>query len=478
MTAGGARFVFGARMTDLEAVMWRLGQHRAELRSTMTLVVGFDAGVAPGAVRRKLSDLVSQVPRLRCRVVPSRIPTAPPRWQPDPEFDLSAHLRRGAARGGGPLDPLSAARDVMAAPFATGRPPWRAVFVPDAQGAPGSALVLHAHHSYTDGLAGLQLAASLFDAGGAATAPEALPPAAPEPAAPGPAAPRPAPAGGAEAWADLADEMEDALRLLGRFVPWAIRSLSSQGRPSDAVGDGVGFVLDQLAAAAGPTSPAMAPRSSGVVLRRLTLSLPALRAARGRLGATVNDVFLSGLLGGLALYHEKHSTQSPSLRLGVPVSTRPPGAPPESSGMHNQIFGAVIRGPLAVRDFDERTRLVHEMMLRVRASPLAGAVDDLAAVGRRVPGVEAVLAVVLSMLDVVASNVAGLPPDLYLGGARVSDLVPFGPRSGAALNATLLSYGDRSSVGLNIDPASVADPEALVDCLRAGFEDCLGPEPA
>jgi diacylglycerol O-acyltransferase len=73
----------------------------------------------------------------------------------------------------------------------------------------------------------------------------------------------------------------------------------------------------------------------------------------------------------------------------------------------------------------------------------------------------------------VASNVAGSPVPLYLGGARVERLVPFGPRSGAALNVTVLSYAGRLSVGLHIDPAATPDVVQLVSCLQEGLDDTI-----
>ena len=45
--------------------------------------------------------------------------------------------------------------------------------------------------------------------------------------------------------------------------------------------------------------------------------------------------------------------------------------------------------------------------------------------------------------------------------------------TGDALNATLLSYDGVCQVGLTIDTGAVPDPEALVECLRDGFDEVL-----
>jgi diacylglycerol O-acyltransferase / wax synthase len=143
--------------------------------------------------------------------------------------------------------------------------------------------------------------------------------------------------------------------------------------------------------------------------------------------------------------------------------------------MHNQLLGAVLRGPLGRLDFDERTRLVHELVLQARDQPWAGLIDEAAAGAARMPGAVPLMASALASLDVVASNVVGPPAPMWLAGVPVSSMTPVGPRSGAAVNATLLSYGNAAAIGLNLDPAAVGDPGVLVDCLAAAFEEATEP---
>ena len=44
-----------------------------------------------------------------------------------------------------------------------------------------------------------------------------------------------------------------------------------------------------------------------------------------------------------------------------------------------------------------------------------------------------------------------------------------GPRAGCALNVTMLSYCGDLHMGLNIDPAAVTEPDALLDCFAESF---------
>jgi diacylglycerol O-acyltransferase / wax synthase len=79
----------------------------------------------------------------------------------------------------------------------------------------------------------------------------------------------------------------------------------------------------------------------------------------------------------------------------------------------------------------------------------------------------------LKHVDFLASNVPGLDVPVYLGGARVLQIYPFGPTLGAALNVTLLSYCSTCNLGVNCDTGAVPDPDLLLECLREGFDEVL-----
>lgn len=408
-------------MTGLEALMWRLGRRHPSLVPWMGLRVGLDRPVRRADVARRLEEVTAMVPRLRDRVAEPPLPGLPPRWEPDPAFDVQRHLRSGAA----------------AEPPGDGHPPWCAALVD------GRTLDLLMHHSYTDGLGAMRLLSELFD---------------------GPfSSPPPPPAQAAGAVEELAAR---SLRTLGKAFTWAAEALSE---PTSGL---LAAVTSQLGGALAPASPIMRARSGGRHFSWLSVELRRLKEAGRRLEATVNDVFLSALLEGLARYHEKNTVSPPStLRLGVPVSSRPG----EVVDMANQLHAAVLAAPLGCADFDERTRLLHEMVGRARAAAastagLADLLDEVAGVASGLPGADRLAAAVIGRLDVVASNVAGPPSLLRFCGSQVTELVPCGPRAGAAVNATLLSYAGTAFVGLNVDPAAVARPEELCDCLRAAFD--------
>jgi WS/DGAT/MGAT family acyltransferase len=463
---------FDGRMSDLEALLWRLEEHDPALRSTITVLVTFDQRPDPVAVARRVDRLSRRLPRLRDRVAAGLLPTVPPRWEPDPEFDMEHHLIRVAAPSPVSLpELLRAAEPLAAGPFERDRPPWQMLLMEgpggESDGYPGggAALVVKLHHTFTDGLGAVKLAAQLFDL-------ERHPP--PDGALPRLPEPDRAPRLG-RMWDDLAFEAGRSVELARRVLPWAttaIRDAVVDPQPRAEATLELAHALQSLARAASrPASPILAGRSAGARLGAMAFPLSDLRQAARRAGGTVNDVFLAAALGGLRLYHAKRGSHPASLRLGIPVSTRGGGT---EADMRNQFAPTLVHAPLQLLDPVERIRLLHELVIAACHPPVLDLLEQATGMLRRIPGSMRLITGLLDATDMMASNVPGSPVDLYLGGARVEQIVPIGPRGGAGLNLTLLSHVDTVHIGVNMDPVSISDPGVLIDCLRAGFDETLG----
>jgi WS/DGAT/MGAT family acyltransferase len=458
-----AEYRFGERMSDLEAMIWSLERLDPTYRSTMRLVISLDREPDRAKVQDRLELVSARIPRLRDRVVAGPLPMVPPCWEPDPDFRVANHLRDVAIAGPGtPSDVFVVAGALATEPFDPDRPPWRISFVLGEAGAT-QGLILELHHSYTDGLGGVRLALELFDLERQPSTPL------PEPPLLGPAQP---PTDRARLAQDLEFGARHSAGILGRVLPWAAQVLGQAvrdpGPPAATTNDVVRTLREQVAPRRGGRF--MSRRSAGVRLAAIDLPLDGLRRAARHAGGTVNDAFLAGVLGGLGAYHHKHGSNQASVRLAMPVSTR---SDESGADMRNQVLGVLVRGPLQLADPIERIRLLHEVSGHARGRPVYGLLDEATGLGLGVPGIPRLVARALRAVDVVASNVQGPPVDLYLAGARLERMVPFGPREGAGLNVTLLSYGDSVHVGVNMDPAATPDTGTLLDCLAAGFEEVL-----
>src|SRR6476661_8863544 len=105
-----------------------------------------------GRLRDALDRASRVVIRMRQKVVVPPLPTTPPRWVVDPDFDLDYHLRRVALPAPGTLRQLLDLAEVtLQSPLDTTRALWEAVYVEGLEGG-RSALLTKLSHAITDGL--------------------------------------------------------------------------------------------------------------------------------------------------------------------------------------------------------------------------------------------------------------------------------------------------------------------------------------
>jgi len=454
-----AAFRFERRMSDSDALMWRI-ETDPVLRSTITSVAVYDRPVPRERVIDRIDRASRLVPRLRQRVLGAPLSPAPPRWVVDEHFDLKYHLRFVTAPGKGTLrDLLDVAEPVAMQSFDRARPLWEFVVVEGLEGG-GSAVIMKIHHSITDGVGGVQLMMSLLDLS------EEEPDLGPMPEAPQPDAP---------SWPErVVDSAEHerrrqagiASRLLGnaaRLVtnpgevgPQALANLQSMGR--------------MVAPAFEPLSPIMRGRCLSVHFDTLTVPVPELKAAAKKADAKLNDAFLAGVAGGLRRYHERHGEGVEALRMSMPINVRNES----TEGLAgNQFAPARFPIPVNVGDPIEAMRAVRELVVAQRNEPSLGFLEGMAGVLNRLPRtlVTELFGRMLKGIDFVTSNVPGIPVPVWFAGAKLEAMYPFGPMAGSAMNITLLSYVDECQIGVNTDPAAIPDSDVLLECLRDSFDE-------
>jgi diacylglycerol O-acyltransferase / wax synthase len=453
-------------MGDADALMWSI-EKDPMLRSTVTSVLVFDRPVDHDRLTAKVERASRVILRLRQRVVANTFSIAPPRWEVDPNFDLRYHLRFIASSGDGTLaDVLAIAGAEAMSSFDLARPLWQLLVV-DGMADGKSAVVVKFHHTITDGIGGVKLGMELFELEESpATDPGPLPDAPPVHVM--------------SQWERVVDawrhEQHQGLDVASRLVPATVGTMAQLVfAPGDTIrraGDLAGSIARLLAPANRPLSPVMTGRSLSVDLDTLSLSLTDAKAAAKAAGGRLNDLFMAGVIGGLRRYHLDHGASPQWLRMGMPISRRPASG---SEAASNQFVPTRFLVPLQIDDPAERIRALHELVVQQRAEPALGVVDAVSLVSRRLPKAAqiGVLGGLLRTVDVITSNVPGVPIPLYLAGARMEAQYPFGPRSGAAVNVTLLSYLDGLFIGVNTDPAAVPDQATFMACLRDGFDEVM-----
>jgi diacylglycerol O-acyltransferase / wax synthase len=447
-------------MRESDAFTWYL-EGDPVLRSTVISALWLDTGPDWPGLRARMEVATRLVPAFRQRLIELPARLSAPRWEVDPEFDLSWHLGRMAApteEGEGFV--MGVARREAITGFDQVRPLWRFTLI---EGLPGgrAALVMKMHHSLMDGVGAMQLAFSLLDKDRNPGPPTGIPDAPPG-----------ARIGGFEVFRDhLAWRAGQAARLGGRLARRAVPAAASLVcRPVSSSLSAVGMVGSvgrTVAPLFDTLSPIMTGRGTGRYLDCIEVALPRMRAAARFAGGTVNDVLVAAAAGGLRIYHEGHGVPADRLRLMMPINLRRSGDPVGGNRITLMRYEVPVgeRDPVRrIAEIDRRSRAVRHEPSLPYTNVIAGGLNLLppAAVGS-----------IFKHVDFLVSDVPGFPEPVYLAGAKVERHAAFGPTTGTALNLTLLSYCDSCHIGINMDTAAIPDPERMVDCLRAGFDEVL-----
>lgn len=453
-------------MTGTEALMWSL-ETDPTLRSAVLGVTFLDRTPSFDGFRKRIERAVSELPRLRQRVMAAPARLAPPAWVDDPSFDLDFHVRRAVVPPpGSDRQLLDLAALHYQDSFDAARPLWQLTLVDGLAGG-RAALLAKMHHSIADGLGAVRLTSAFVDLARHAPDPAPL-------AGPKTSAARGEDAEGRLAGSALVDAVRrrlDAGRRAAQALVAVVSDPATFAERTAEAGELTRSVLRQLVV----TDPARSPlwrdrRSPRRRFEVLSVDLERLKGAAKALGGTVNDAFVTAVAGAAGAYHREQGVEVGELRMSMPVSTR--GA---DSAAANAFTPARVLVPAGSKDPVERFAAVRARLAAAKAEPALALTDTAAELLNALP---APLAVKVARaqaqtVDFAASNVRGPAMELYVAGARVDATHPIGPTAGAAFNVTMLSYRDRLDVGLNIDTAAVDDPDLLRRCIAGAFEEVL-----
>ena len=455
-------------MSVTDSLLWSVGRDPV-LRATIVAVLVLDRAPRWGDVQTRMRALAELVPRFRSRVRSSSpLGWGRPVWVEDGRFDLDVHLRRMVLPPPATLRAVLDLAQVMGTTaFDPELPLWEAVVVEGIEGGQG-ALVVKLHHAVVDGVGGVAVILHLLDlhrtprhdAGKSPNTPIDAGHSVDEAGAE-----KSVPAG--QLRAGMTHLVPASRRLLAA-TRRAVANPAAQIARTRVTVESVGRLL---APARQPYSALMTGRSLGRRFEVLDLPTGLLHKTAGAMGATMNDVFLTGVLGGLRRYHLEYGIELDQLRVLMPVSRRS-----DSDGIGGNHFVPVRFAVPVIADAADRLRRVHEIAASWKDAPGLGMSDVLAAGLDALPPplTAALWGSMLKGDDVVVTNVPGPPCETYLAGARVDRLFGFAPVSGAALNVSLLTPAKRSCVGVNIDTAAIADGGLMLRCLQEGFDEILG----
>jgi diacylglycerol O-acyltransferase / wax synthase len=448
------------RMLHSDAFAWYMEKDPV-LRSTVVAVCRLESGPDWELLHARIDRLSRLVPKLRMRVQAPPMRIGPPRWIADDSFDLDFHLRRmRLGPDGGWDDVLEFARTAAMDDFDRARPLWEFTLL-DGLADGGAAFVTKLHHSLTDGIGGMQLAALVVDLGPEPGTVEPLPP---EP----PGAQASALTLTARSLTDNSVELASAAGKILRALPGGV--LAAARHPRSAVRDAAATTASVgrfVAPINHQFSAVLGQRRTARLLATLDVPLDELKAAARMSGGHLNDAFVAALTGGMQRYHARRDSPLDEVRVTMPVSIRA-GSDPIGG---NRLTLTRITVPASVEHPGERIGHIAAIIRRWREEPALRHTQEIAYVLNLLP--RPYLGSIFKRVEMLASDVPGIPQPVWLAGARITAYYGFGPTIGSGMNATLLSYAGTCNIGVNIDTSAIDDPDTLLDCLREGFDEVL-----
>lgn len=435
----------------------------------------YDPATAPGGfVRFKdiLRFIEQRLPGARAfrqRLVRVPFDLDHPYWIEDPEFDLEFHVRHIALPKPGDWRQLciQVAR-LHARPMDLSKPLWEFTIVEGLDNIDGLppgcfALVSKVHHAAIDGMSGVEMSAAVHDLDPDMAVPD-----------------KP------DRW--RADNMPKVAELLTRsyfnslIQPMRVmetigRSLPGMAKLTASVGKGDVSIRN--------ARPAPKTRFNGKVSAHrawdaVPFKLADIRAIKDAVaGATVNDVVLAIVGGGLRAYlADKAELPRDTLTAMAPISVRGEG---EKAAMGNLVSAMVVGLGTQIEDPLERLRFVHAEAINSKAMTNAVGARTLADYSQLMPSALAGIAARLytrvgaanahaPMYNCVVTNVPGSRVPLYFAGARMVAMYGTAPVfDGMGIIFPVYSYGPTIAISFTADRDMLPDPDRLAAALRDSF---------
>lgn len=399
-------------------------------------------------VRAHVGGRLHLAPLFRKRLQAVPLAQGRPIWVDDEAFDLARHVKHTALpRPGDDQQLLALFARIQSQALDRARPLWEAWFVEGLDGG-RVALFLKTHHALVDGVDALDLATVLLD----------------DERDPTPVVPLP--------WQPTSPP--NAVRLLVDSVLERATRPAEAARSLRAVLRGPGRLARRAIGAV------RAAEAFGRVVPRLPFNVPVgaqrrveiVRVALGearRVGtvfdATVNDVVLAAVAGGLRRYLLERGEHLDGLAVRVMV--------PVSVG-HGRVSAVFARLPVDVADPADRLRQVRDEMAHLKASGEVLGADALVALTGWFPpslfALAARLVPLQRLVNLVVTNVPGPQSSRYLFGAELLEAFPYvGVLDNLAANVAVLSYRGQLGFGLTADHDAVPDLGVLAEGIEKSF---------
>jgi WS/DGAT/MGAT family acyltransferase len=470
------------RLTGLDASFLHLETPTMHMHVVAMLVL--DTTSMPGGYRFEvLRDTFANQAR-RVRLMRSRLMEVPfelgqPVWAEEADIDVDKHVKRLVLTGDTSWDAAErAVGEIAGRALDRSRPLWEYTLI---EGLDDGRVVFVAklHHSIVDGVSGANVMAKLYTAdAGASDKPAAVREVEPPPSR----------------WNLFTDAVAEQARWpqkVAKAIPEVVSGAAglvgslrdrSGGEPSRGrASSGVGAPRTSFN---GTLSALRCVATGGVALDEVKAIKDSLNARREAIDAErapvrLNDVALALCAGAVRRYlDDRGELPNRPLTVACPVSVHGDQRAADVGGV-NRLAAMFVTLPVHLADPFERIEAVRTSSSGARATldSIGGhqmmVLANLVAPWALRAGSHLYSQFKLAdhhpvVANLVLSNVAGPQFDLFLGGAKVERIHPFGPLlEGSGINLTVLSYGGLLGVGFMACPKLVPEPRSLVDAFYA-----------
>jgi diacylglycerol O-acyltransferase / wax synthase len=441
------------RLSDEDARI--LARERGEVRGHLCKVLVIEGHHDVDAVRAHVAPRLVAMPRLRDRLIEAPLGIAPPAWLPQEDFALAGHVRDGG-RAGGDEQLERVVATLMEERLDRDRPLWSIDVVALDQGR--TALVLRLHHCMADGATAMRIARSLLldgqeTASGKTT--NVLAESAPADSATSPKG---------------ATLLVDALRWrAARVMRGGHARRGAQPRGARRRAERLAAIRRELTPGARP-SPLARPAGPRRAVAFSSFELEEVKAlghaAPER--ATVNDVVLAAVAGGLRRLLAHAGAEAHELRVKVPVSLHHPGETDEA----NRDSFMVVDLPL---DEADPVTLLLAIVAETRerkaahdAQELDALFNDLGRFSRSLDRLAEHWAMSPRVFALNVSNVPGPQGELAVMGSRLLEMHTVAEIAERhALRVAVVSACGRLSFGLCADADAVDRLDLVTDGIAA-----------
>src|SRR5436305_6984949 len=382
-------------------------------------------------VRALIERRFLPIPRFRQRLAARR--RGRPSWEPDPDFDLDRHLSEIDLPAPGDDGVLRAEIErLIVVPLDRSHPLWSFHLFHGYKG--GAVLMGRFHHAMGDGVALMLLLLSLTDLAPGAT------PDIGEDAGESPFT---------ALFCHTPTGVAAAREIAERVMPEGMRLLLSTSEGMRAVSPWKRALASAFAFARlvlRPNDPHTLFRGPLRVPKRVAWSEPlplaGVKAVGRALGATVNDVLLAAVAGGLRHYLEDRGQRvaGVSFRAAMPVNVRPLERMAELGNQFGLVFLSL---PVGIADPVARVAEVRRRSRALRVSAEPWVVYAILRVLGLVPASvqRLVVRIFAAKTTIVMTNMPGPRETLYLGGRPLDGLFFWVPQSGrVGMGVSICSY--------------------------------------